>query len=106
MLNAAYCHVRSVVKACAFVCVPVGLPPQKRTRLTDRGVAFGYETGWAKGTSIRYKPVSPGKGQFGGISWPTVQGRLNQWAHWAHWARTQGPRISFFLRGPQLSVVK
>jgi len=32
------------------------------------------------------------------------QGRLNQWAHWA---RAQGPRIFFFfLRGPQLAVVK
>ena len=29
--------------------------------------------------------------------------RLNQWAHWA---RAQGPRIFFFLRGPQLAVVK
>ena len=26
-----------------------------------------------------------------------LQGRLNQWAHWA---RAQGPRIFFFLRGP------
>jgi len=31
------------------------------------------------------------------------QGRLNQWAHWA---RAHGPRIFFFLRGPQLAVVK
>ena len=30
-------------------------------------------------------------------------GRLNQWAHWA---RAQGPRIFFFLRGPELAVVK
>ena len=32
-----------------------------------------------------------------------IQGRLNQWAHWA---RAQGPRIFFFLRDPQLAVVK
>ena len=31
------------------------------------------------------------------------QGRFNQWVHWA---RAQGPRIFFFLRGPQLAVVK
>jgi len=31
------------------------------------------------------------------------QGRLNQWAHWA---RAQGPGLFFFLRGPQLAVVK
>ena len=31
------------------------------------------------------------------------QGRLNQWAHWA---RAQGPGFFFFLRGPQLAVVK
>ena len=29
--------------------------------------------------------------------------RLNQWAHWA---RAQGPGFFFFLRGPQLAVVK
>ena len=32
-----------------------------------------------------------------------MQGRLNQRAHWA---RAQDPRIFFFLRGPQLAVVK
>ena len=32
-----------------------------------------------------------------------AQCRLNQWAHWA---RAQGPRFCFFLRGPQLAVVK
>jgi len=31
------------------------------------------------------------------------QGRLNQWAHWA---RAHRLRIFFFLRGPQLAVVK
>jgi len=31
------------------------------------------------------------------------QGRLNQWAHWT---RTQAPGFFFFLRGPQLAVVK
>ena len=31
------------------------------------------------------------------------QGRLNQWAHWA---RAQGPGFFFFLRGPQLTMVK
>jgi len=36
--------------------------------------------------------------------WYTSQGRLDQWAHWAC---AQGPRIIFFfLRGPQLAVVK
>jgi len=31
------------------------------------------------------------------------QGRLYKWAHWT---RAQGPRIFFFLKGPQLTVMK
>ena len=33
--------------------------------------------------------------------WSKVQGRLNQWTHWE-----RAPGFFFYLRGPQLSVVK
>jgi len=65
-------------------------------RVIEKGGRFGDTANVTKLHRLIFDRVIEKGGRFG-------RGRLNQWAHWA---RAQGPRFFFFLRGPQLAVVK